>query len=235
MISIAWGLSLLWLVPIFSWPYVFNEGERYVPYDKCNTEYDKNIVFKVTTAIINFYVPLIVLISINTNIFLVIRSRYRNPIMKYSSAAPKSIFYQSVKKNSMPKLNTISLNNNQLSNNVQQQTITDSGSSKSNKSGERKYSQSNFSTTAATAAVDKSYQNAYEPKETEVNPKALTESTVSLFSATNTNTPTITNNNTNTTTAVNSTNRSFHKKKKLNFFTCLNSSQRNSKRSNRLG
>ena len=87
MISLAWSLSLLWLVPIFAWPYIFNDSVRYVPSDKCNTEYDKNIIFKVTTAIINFYLPLIVLISINTKIYLVIRSRYRNPIMKYSSAA----------------------------------------------------------------------------------------------------------------------------------------------------
>jgi hypothetical protein len=46
-----------------------------------------NSIFEVATAIINFYVPLFVLISINTKIYLVIQSRYRNPIMKYSSAA----------------------------------------------------------------------------------------------------------------------------------------------------
>lgn len=64
---------------------MFNNGVRYVPEDKCQTEYDKNIGFKVATAICNFYVPLIVMILINTKIYIVIRRRYRNPIMKYSS------------------------------------------------------------------------------------------------------------------------------------------------------
>jgi hypothetical protein len=59
MISIAWSLSLLWLLPIIGWPYFFNNGIRHVPEDKCNTEYDKNIMFKIVTAIINFYIPLI--------------------------------------------------------------------------------------------------------------------------------------------------------------------------------
>lgn len=87
MISFAWIISLLWLVPIYSWSFFFNNGVRYVPEDKCNTEYDKSIMFKIATAIINFYIPLIVLICINTKIYLVIRKRYHNPIMKYSSVS----------------------------------------------------------------------------------------------------------------------------------------------------
>lgn len=39
----------------------------------------------MTTAIVNFYIPLIAMIAINTKIYLVIHKRYRNPIMRYSS------------------------------------------------------------------------------------------------------------------------------------------------------
>ncbi len=98
MISIAWSLSLLWMLPIIGWPYFFNHGIRHVPEDKCNTEYDKNILFKTTTAIVNFYIPLFAMISINTKIYIVIRKRYHSPIMKYSSVSaslPKSIEPQS--------------------------------------------------------------------------------------------------------------------------------------------
>lgn len=88
MIGLAWSMSLLWLAPITGWPYIFNNGVRFVPEDKCNTEYDKNIIFKVATAICNFYLPLIAMIALNTKIYLVIHKRYRNPIMRYSSISP---------------------------------------------------------------------------------------------------------------------------------------------------
>jgi hypothetical protein len=85
MITVAWSISLLWVLPITGWSYAFNGGVRYVPPDKCNTEYDKNIAFKIATAICNFYLPLIAMIMINAKIYIVIRRRYHNPIMKYSS------------------------------------------------------------------------------------------------------------------------------------------------------
>lgn len=91
MIGFAWSISLLWLVPITGWPYFFNGGQRTVANDKCNTEYDKNIFFKISTAIINFYIPLIAMIAINTKIYLVIHKRYRNPIMRYSSIVSNEV------------------------------------------------------------------------------------------------------------------------------------------------
>lgn len=90
MISLAWSISLLWLIPIVGWHSLFNKGKRTVPEHQCQTEYDKNIIFKIFTAIFNFYVPLISMILINTKIYLVIRKRYRNPIMKYSSLTASS-------------------------------------------------------------------------------------------------------------------------------------------------
>lgn len=85
MIGIVWGVSLLWIIPITSWPYIANNGTRIVPEHECDTEYKHNLAFKLITAIFNFYVPLIAMIVINTKIYLVIRERYHNPMMQYTS------------------------------------------------------------------------------------------------------------------------------------------------------
>ncbi|CAF0739109.1 unnamed protein product [Brachionus calyciflorus] len=110
MIGLAWSISLLWLLPITGWPYFFNNGIRMNPIDKCNTEYDKNILFKVTTAIINFYIPLIAMIAINTKIYIVIHKRYRNPIMKYSAIMPHS---STILNQSKPKSYSLALGDGQ--------------------------------------------------------------------------------------------------------------------------
>ncbi len=92
MISTAWILSLLWIIPITGWSYFFNDGIRYVPEYTCETEYNQNIFFKVSTAIFNFYIPLIAMICINIKVFLVIRKRYQSPIMKYTSSPSNNMF-----------------------------------------------------------------------------------------------------------------------------------------------
>lgn len=109
MISIAWGISLLWIFPITGWTYCFNNSIRTVPDNQCQTEFNQNFVFKITTAIFNFYIPLIAMIGINTKVYLVIRKRYKNPIMKYtsraSSANPLSI--RSLYKERSPTSNSL--------------------------------------------------------------------------------------------------------------------------------
>ena len=85
MITIVWILSILWIIPITTWPYIANNGTRIVPENECDTEYKHNLAFKLITAFFNFYVPLLAMIIINTKIYLVIRKRYHNPIMQYIS------------------------------------------------------------------------------------------------------------------------------------------------------
>ncbi|CAF0900219.1 unnamed protein product [Adineta ricciae] len=84
LIGFAWGLSLLWVVPIFSWHH-FNDGKRYIEPDKCEPEYTHSKVFKVSTAIINFYLPLLVLISLNGRIYYEIKRRYKNVLLQRHS------------------------------------------------------------------------------------------------------------------------------------------------------
>ncbi len=86
MIAFAWSVSLLWVIPITSWAYLFNNNIRTVPLNKCNTEYNENLTFKVFTAVINFYLPLITMICINIKVYLAIQKRYQSPIMKYTSS-----------------------------------------------------------------------------------------------------------------------------------------------------
>ncbi len=97
MISMAWIISLLWIIPITGWSYFFNNGIRYVPDYICETEYNKNIFFKVSTAIFNFYIPLIAMICINTKVYLVIRKRYHSPILKYTSSPANNNYIQKYK------------------------------------------------------------------------------------------------------------------------------------------
>jgi hypothetical protein len=84
MIGMVWSTSFLWIIPITLWPYIANGGVRIIPSDTCNTEYNHNLEFKLITAVFNFYLPLIAMILINTKIYIVIRRRYRNPVIQYT-------------------------------------------------------------------------------------------------------------------------------------------------------
>jgi len=48
LISFAWFISSLWLVPILGWHHFFNAGDRTVAPDTCETEYATNTTLKVT-------------------------------------------------------------------------------------------------------------------------------------------------------------------------------------------
>ncbi|CAF1676067.1 unnamed protein product [Rotaria magnacalcarata] len=84
LIGLAWGLSLLWVIPIFSWHH-FNSSERYIEPGKCEPEYTHSKVFKVSTAMINFYLPLLVLILLNGRIYYEIKRRYKNVFLQRHS------------------------------------------------------------------------------------------------------------------------------------------------------
>ncbi|XP_014679545.1 PREDICTED: muscarinic acetylcholine receptor M1-like [Priapulus caudatus] len=75
MISIVWLSSALWIVPILSWQHLTNGGVRRIPPNVCDTEFTHDRVFKVTTSIFNFYLPLTMMISLYGKIFHEIRQR----------------------------------------------------------------------------------------------------------------------------------------------------------------
>ena len=75
MISIVWLVSSLWIIPIAGWHHFVNHGVRTVPPNECDTEYAKNSILKVITAILNFFLPVAVMYSLYWKIFQEIRKR----------------------------------------------------------------------------------------------------------------------------------------------------------------
>ena len=78
LISTAWLLSSLWILPIVFWHRVFSvDGRRQVPETVCDVEYADNAALKAATAILNYYLPLGVMLALYAKIYAVIRRRFR--------------------------------------------------------------------------------------------------------------------------------------------------------------
>ncbi|KAM6413819.1 histamine H1 receptor [Rhynochetos jubatus] len=73
MIWGVWLLSFMWVIPILGWHVFANNGERKVKEDKCETEFSKVTWFKVLTAIVNFYLPSIMMLWFYYKIFKAVR------------------------------------------------------------------------------------------------------------------------------------------------------------------
>ncbi|NXL95127.1 HRH1 protein, partial [Alectura lathami] len=67
MILGTWLLSSLWVIPILGW-HVFAQIERRVT-EKCETEFSGVTWFKVLTAMVNFYLPSIIMLWLYCKIF----------------------------------------------------------------------------------------------------------------------------------------------------------------------
>ena len=86
MISVAWCLSLLWIVPIIGWHHFASGGVRLVPPDVCDTEYATNTPLKLVTAFVNYYVPLLIMFGLYTKVFVEIRKRSKLEITQARNA-----------------------------------------------------------------------------------------------------------------------------------------------------
>lgn len=75
MITLVWAVSSIWIIPVVGWHVFEGHGERLVPSNQCDTEFRYNTIFKVITAIGNFYVPMGIMIGIYCKIFHEIRKR----------------------------------------------------------------------------------------------------------------------------------------------------------------
>ncbi|OQV19563.1 putative Histamine H1 receptor [Hypsibius exemplaris] len=78
MCSSVWLASLLWIIPVVGWHQMFNDGRRDVPVEECDTEFADEQVFKVLTAIFNFYVPMAAMIALYGRIFHEIKLRAKS-------------------------------------------------------------------------------------------------------------------------------------------------------------
>ncbi|XP_063204372.1 histamine H1 receptor [Chroicocephalus ridibundus] len=73
MILGVWLLSFMWVIPILGWHVFANNGERKVEKDQCETEFSEVTWFKVLTAIVNFYIPSIMMLWFYYKIFRAVR------------------------------------------------------------------------------------------------------------------------------------------------------------------
>ncbi|KFV52043.1 Histamine H1 receptor, partial [Tyto alba] len=78
MILGVWLLSFMWVIPILGWHVFANNGERKVKENKCETEFSKVTWFKVLTAIVNFYLPSIMMLWFYYKIFRAVRKHCRH-------------------------------------------------------------------------------------------------------------------------------------------------------------
>ncbi|NXL59237.1 HRH1 protein, partial [Chordeiles acutipennis] len=73
MIWGVWLLSFMWVIPILGWHVFANNGKRTVKENKCETEFSEVTWFKVLTAIVNFYLPSIIMLWFYYKIFRAVR------------------------------------------------------------------------------------------------------------------------------------------------------------------
>ncbi|XP_023791369.1 histamine H1 receptor isoform X2 [Cyanistes caeruleus] len=69
----AWLLSCTWLIPILGWHVFANRGQRNVREDECETEFFQVTWFKVLAAILNFYLPSLLMVWFYCRIFSTVR------------------------------------------------------------------------------------------------------------------------------------------------------------------
>ncbi|XP_068451190.1 histamine H1 receptor [Clinocottus analis] len=78
MISGAWLLSLMWIIPILGWRSFTHVDLKPEEENKCDTDFRFVTWFKVITAVFNFYVPSILMVWFYTHIYLAVRQHLRD-------------------------------------------------------------------------------------------------------------------------------------------------------------
>ncbi|XP_009579117.1 PREDICTED: histamine H1 receptor [Fulmarus glacialis] len=78
MILGVWLLSFMWVIPILGWHVFTNNGKRKGKENKCETEFSEVAWFKVLTAIVNFYLPSIMMLWFYYKIFRAVRKHCRH-------------------------------------------------------------------------------------------------------------------------------------------------------------
>lgn len=77
MISGAWLLSMMWVVPILGWRSFTHVDQKPETENKCDTDFRFVTWFKVLTATFNFYVPSVLMLWFYSKIFMAVREHYR--------------------------------------------------------------------------------------------------------------------------------------------------------------
>ncbi|XP_008317788.1 histamine H1 receptor [Cynoglossus semilaevis] len=78
MISGAWLLSMMWIIPILGWRLFTHVDIKPEQQNQCDTDFRFVTWFKVITAIFNFYVPSILMLWFYIHIFMAVRQHLRD-------------------------------------------------------------------------------------------------------------------------------------------------------------
>ncbi|XP_056293906.1 histamine H1 receptor [Pseudoliparis swirei] len=78
MISGAWLLSMMWIIPILGWRSFTHVDLKPEEENNCDTDFRFITWFKVITAVFNFYVPSILMVWFYTHIYLAVRQHLRD-------------------------------------------------------------------------------------------------------------------------------------------------------------
>ncbi|KAG8516881.1 Histamine H1 receptor [Galemys pyrenaicus] len=73
----AWFLSFLWIIPILGWPYFMPQSSGHRE-DKCETDFYDVTWFKIMTAIINFYLPTLLMLWFYFRIYKAVQLHYQH-------------------------------------------------------------------------------------------------------------------------------------------------------------
>nr|XP_015203668.1 PREDICTED: histamine H1 receptor isoform X2 [Lepisosteus oculatus] len=77
MISGAWLLSMTWVIPILGWRTFSDVDPQPETENKCDTDFRFVTWFKVLTAVLNFYVPSVLMLWFYAQIYMAVRKHYR--------------------------------------------------------------------------------------------------------------------------------------------------------------
>ncbi|XP_062441778.1 histamine H1 receptor [Rhea pennata] len=101
MILGAWLLSFMWVIPILGWHVFANKGKRKVKESKCETEFSEVTWFKLLTAVVNFYMPSVIMVWLYFKIFRTVRKHCQHRELTdesfWSFSENKSIFHNKTK------------------------------------------------------------------------------------------------------------------------------------------
>ncbi|CAN9512097.1 unnamed protein product [Ophioblennius macclurei] len=78
MISGAWLLSLMWIIPILGWRSFTHVDLKPEEENQCDTDFRFVTWFKVVTAVFNFYVPSVLMLWFYTHIYFAVRQHLRD-------------------------------------------------------------------------------------------------------------------------------------------------------------
>lgn len=106
-ILLVWFISSLWAPAVIFWSKILPQYSDVIKSNECDTAFRSNKTFKTLTALVNFYVPLLTMITVSCRIMVAIRSRSKMEFGRRLSSTTQ----QKMKRNRIHKPSSLSSDN----------------------------------------------------------------------------------------------------------------------------